>query len=62
MFAIKNIAAQDECVPAGLVGQKSILKKHGRLYEVGDFENQKRQKVGLPSVKESADDYDVLLQ
>jgi|UniRef100_A0A7C4AR96 heterodisulfide reductase subunit C len=61
MFAIKNIAAQEGCVPAGLMGQKTILKKHGRLYEVGDFENEKREKMGLPAIREMADDYDKLL-
>ncbi len=61
MFAIKNMAAQEACVPAGLVGQKTLLKKHGRLYEVGDFENEKRKKMGLPPLNENADDYNALL-
>jgi len=61
MFAIKNLAAEEACVPSGLMGQKSILKKHGRLYEVSDFENEKREKLGLPAIEEHADDYDVLL-
>jgi heterodisulfide reductase subunit C len=61
MFAIKNLAAEEACVPPGLVGQKNILKKHGRLYEVSDFENEKREKLGLPPIKEQAADYDILL-
>lgn len=61
MFAIKNLAAQEACVPPGLNAQKGLLKQHGRLYEVTDFENEKREKMGLPPIVEHAEDYDSLL-
>jgi heterodisulfide reductase subunit C len=61
MFAIKNLAVQEACVPAGLSGQRNLLKERGRLYEVGDFENEKREKIGLPRIKEHPEDYDALL-
>ena len=61
MFAIKNLAVQEACVPAGLTGQRNLLKERGRLYEVGEFENEKREKLGLPRIKEHPEDYDALL-
>jgi heterodisulfide reductase subunit C len=61
MFALKNLAASEACVPAGLTAQKNLLKDHGRLYEVTDFENEKREKLGLPRIVEHPDDYAILL-
>ena len=48
MFAIKNLAVKEGCVPQGLAVQRTLLKQHGRLYQVTDFENGKRAKLGLP--------------
>jgi heterodisulfide reductase subunit C2 len=62
MFAIKNLAAAEACVPPGLTGQRLLLKAHGRLYEISDFENEKREKIGLPRIKEHPEDYDALLE
>jgi heterodisulfide reductase subunit C len=62
MFAIKNLAAREGCVPGGLIAQKSLLKEHGRLYEITEFENEKREKLGLPPIVEHPEDYDRLLQ
>ena len=61
IYAIKNLAAKEACVPPGLTAQRSLLKKHGRLYEVGEFENEKRLKFGLPLISEHPEDFDALL-
>jgi heterodisulfide reductase subunit C2 len=61
MFAIKNLAAAEACVPPGLLGQRALLRKHGRLYEVTEFENEKRMKLGLPRIVEHPEDYAALL-
>ncbi len=61
MFAIKNLAVAEACVPPGLTAQKALLKAHGRLYEVTDFENDKREKLGLPRIVEHPEDFDRLL-
>jgi heterodisulfide reductase subunit C2 len=61
MFAIKNLAVLEACVPPGLVGQKALLKQHGRLYEVTEFENDKRAKLGLPPIVQHPEDYNQLL-
>lgn len=61
MFAIKNLAVLEACVPAGLTAQKKLLRDHGRLYEVTEFENEKREKLGLPPIEERPGDYASLL-
>jgi len=52
MDAIKNIAARSGFVPNTFRGQLELLKEHGRLYELGDFENKKRAKLGLIEIRE----------
>ncbi len=61
MFAIKNIAAKEACAPPGLTAQRNILIQHGRLYEIGEFENEKRTKLGLPPIEEHGEDFEKLL-
>ncbi len=62
MFAIKNVAVAEGLAPAGLGMQKKLLREHGRLYEVTEFENEKRDKLGLPPIVEKPDDYEALLK
>jgi len=62
MFAIKNLAVEEACIPPGLMGQKNLLRAHGRLYEVTEFENEKREKLGLPPIVEHPEDYERLLK
>jgi heterodisulfide reductase subunit C len=62
MFAIKNLAVAEACVPPGLTAQKGLLRQHGRLYEVTEFENDKRTKMGLPPIVEHPEDYAKLLE
>jgi heterodisulfide reductase subunit C len=61
MYAIKNLAVAEACIPPGLTAQRELLKTHGRLYEVTEFENEKRGKLGLPPIVEHPEDYDRLL-
>lgn len=50
--AIKNIAAAAGYAPASAKAIVKQLLTHGRLLEVGDFENEKRAELGLPPVTE----------
>jgi len=56
MTAIKNIAVRDGYTPPPFVLQVSLLKEHGRLYEIGEFENQKRIDLGLPGIQENPEE------
>jgi heterodisulfide reductase subunit C len=56
MNAIRNIAVREGHVPQAFRLQAELLRDHGRLYEITDFENQRRAEYGLPPVHERADD------
>jgi heterodisulfide reductase subunit C len=51
MNVLKNMAVQAGYVPANLAMQPKLLKDFGRLYEIDDFDNKKREKLGLPGIK-----------
>lgn len=53
MNAIKNLAVKEGYTPPALVQQIGILKKQGRLYEIDDFDNNKRASMGLPKIEKS---------
>ncbi|MEM2869175.1 MAG: 4Fe-4S dicluster domain-containing protein [Thermoplasmata archaeon] len=50
MMAIRNIAIKEGNVHPLYKSYVEMLDKHGRLLEVGEFENEKRRKLGLPEV------------
>jgi len=56
MNAIKNIAVREGYIHPSYVAQLELLKTHGSLYEIGDFDNKKRAKLGLPEIHQSAKD------
>lgn len=53
MNAIKNLAVKEGFLPAPFKQQIDILKKLGRLYEIDDFDNNKRTSMGLPKVEKA---------
>ena len=60
--AVKNIACRKGYVPKSMRLQMELLSKHGRLLEIGDFENKKRDKQQLPLIKEQPDDIKRLIE
>ncbi len=60
--AVKNIACREGYIPKGLRTQIELLAKHGRLLEIGDFENKKRDKQQLPLILEQPDDIKRLIE
>ncbi len=61
IFALRNMAVRQGLAPAGMGAARNLLEQQGRLYEVGDFENEKRQELGLPTIKGNPEDYKKLL-
>lgn len=53
LTAIKNIAARAGYGPPATEAVIDQLAAHGRLLEVGEFENQRRTDLGLPEVVEA---------
>jgi heterodisulfide reductase subunit C len=54
MNAIRNIAAREGHVPSTYRQQAQLLGDHGRLYEITDFENERRAEWGLPPIQQEA--------
>jgi heterodisulfide reductase subunit C len=57
LIAIKNLAARAGFAPPSTEAINRQLAAHGRLLEVGEFENEKREELGLPPVQEHPGDY-----
>ena len=45
-----------------MTAQADLLRDHGRLYEITEFENKKRAELGLPDLEERPADYAELLK
>jgi heterodisulfide reductase subunit C len=52
MSAIRNIAVREGYIHPAYREQGRLIGELGRLYEITDFENERREKLGLPKVKE----------
>jgi heterodisulfide reductase subunit C len=53
MNAIKNLAVKEGYLPPAYVHQINTLKQFGRLYEIDEFDNNKRIAFGLPKVEKA---------
>jgi heterodisulfide reductase subunit C len=54
MNAIRNIAVREGHIPRTFTMQVEKLREHGRLYEIDDYENERRAGYGLPPIQEDA--------
>jgi heterodisulfide reductase subunit C len=56
MNAIRNIAVREGHIPDAFRLQAELLRDHGRLYEITDYENERRLDYGLPAIQQRAKD------
>ncbi len=56
MSAIRNIAAKEGKIHPAYREQGRLIGEHGRLYEITDFENERREKLGLPRIEEEKEE------
>lgn len=56
MTALRNIAAREGHIHPSFREQARLVGTFGRLYEVEDFDNKKREKMGLPPVCKTFED------
>jgi heterodisulfide reductase subunit C len=50
MTLLKNMAVKEGNIPSGVKAQKDIIKEKGRIYDIDEFDNKKRNKIDLPSL------------
>lgn len=51
MTLLKNIAVKEGYIHPSFKKQAELVRDFGRLYEIEDFDNKKRERLGLPPVK-----------
>ena len=56
MTVLKNIAIREGYSHPSFREQARLVGTFGRLYEVEDFDNKKREKLGLPQIKKTFND------
>ena len=62
MNVLKNMATEEGHVPPNLKIQPGLLSQFGQLYEIDDFDNKKRDKIGLPAIKMEAKDVEEIIK
>ncbi|MFQ6067899.1 MAG: 4Fe-4S dicluster domain-containing protein [bacterium] len=50
MNALKNLAAKEGYLHPSFAKQAELVEMHGRLYEIDEFDNKKRARIGLPPI------------
>lgn len=50
MNVLKNLAAKEGYLHPSLAKQVELIQRYGRLYEIDEFDNKKRGRVGLPPI------------
>lgn len=61
MHAIKNVAVRHGYIHPSFRAQVELLARHGRLYEITGFENERRAEQGLPAIDEQCTEVGALL-
>ena len=61
MTALKNQGLKTGHAPREVRLQMNIIKDHGRIYPIDEFDNKKRGKLGLPSLPTSCEAVSTLL-
>lgn len=56
MNALKNIAVKSGYAHPSQKKQAELIYNSGRLYEIEEFDNRKRQRLGLPALKTRIDE------
>ena len=52
---LKNMALEEGHAPQGIRAQEDLVRTHGRIYPLDDFDNKKRQKIDLPPLPTSCE-------
>jgi len=62
MMCLKNLAAKEGYIPQGFKMQLELIANQGKLYKIDDFDNKKREKLGLPPLPAEVGEISKLLE
>ena len=48
MTAVRNIAVKEGHIHPAFLRQVELISTQGKLYEIDEFDNRRRERVGLP--------------
>jgi len=55
LVLLKNMAVREGKAPTGIRAQEDLVRTHGRIYPLDDFDNKKRLKIELPELPTSCE-------
>ena len=62
MNVLRNIAAKEGYAHPAYVKQAKIIRSLGRLYEIDDFDNKRRERLGLPRISTDPSEMDQIFE
>jgi heterodisulfide reductase subunit C len=62
MVALKNMAREEGHVHPTLAKQIELLRDFGRVFEIEEYDNKRRAKMGLPELKPVCDEVRTILK
>lgn len=61
MRALKNIAVREGIIPESYKMQAKSIRSMGKIYEIEDFDNKKRARLGLPELEKKCPDLEAIM-
>ena len=62
MNILKNIATREGYAHPSYLEQARLIQQYGRLYEIDEFDNKKRERLGLPTIAAKNDEMKQIFQ
>jgi len=56
MNILKNIATREGYAHPSYIEQARLIQEYGRLYEIDEFDNKKRDRLSLPTISSESDE------
>lgn len=56
MNILKNIATREGYAHPSYIEQARLIQQYGRLYEIDEFDNKKRDRLSLPAISSESDE------
>jgi heterodisulfide reductase subunit C len=60
MRVLKNIAVREGIIHPSFRMQAKTIREQGKLYEIEDFDNKKRNRLGLPELEKKCPDLEII--
>ena len=62
MTAVRNIAVKEGYIHPSYMGQLELINNQGKIYEIDEFDNRRRDRLGLPPLPQRNEDTGKILE